>query len=138
MDSGMGYPELRVGLKRILCVDDDPMILNIAQRVLERQGYSVKTSSNGTDALGSFRQDPGGFDLVLTDLNMPGLRGDKLAAKITAIRPELPVILCTGFRDEITRERADEVGIRAVILKPVDIHELASAIKKVFDDSPSD
>ena len=125
------------GRERILFVDDEPMIMKLGQRMLERQGYEVVTRASGTDALACFEQDPERFDLVVTDMTMPGLRGDKLAGEMLKIRPDLPVILSTGFSKQISEERAEEMGIRAFVMKPLTARELASTVRRVLDERRS-
>ena len=126
--------ELPKGHERVLFVDDEPMILKLGQRMLERQGYQVETRAGGTDALEYFRQDPNRFDLVLTDMTMPGLRGDKLAEEMRKIRPDTLVILSTGFSKQISEEKAKELGIRAFVMKPLTAQELASTVRRVLDE----
>jgi len=127
-------PVLPRGSERVLFVDDEPMIMKLGRRMLERQGYEVETRASGTDALECFRQNPDRFDLVVTDMSMPGLRGDKLAEEIRKIRPDIPVILCTGFSKQISEEKAKDLGIRAFVMKPLTAHELASTVRRVLDE----
>ena len=127
--------ELPRGKERILLVDDEPMIMKLGQRMLERQGYEVETRASGTDALECFRQDPTRFDLVVTDMTMPGLRGDRLAEEMLKMRPDIPVILTTGFSKQISEEKARELGIRAFVMKPLTQHELANTVRQVLDET---
>ena len=129
--------ELPRGSERILFVDDEPMIIRLGGRILERQGYAVETCSSGRDALACFKRDPERFDLVLTDMTMPGMRGDRLAEEIMSIRPEIPVILCTGYSRQISEEKAREAGIRALVMKPLTAGELANAVRSVLDETRS-
>ena len=126
--------ELPRGSERVLFVDDEPMIMKLGQRMLEKQGYIVQTRASGTDALECFRQDPHGFDLVVTDMTMPGMRGDRLAEEIMAIRSDIPVILCTGYSRQISKEKAREIGIRAFVMKPLTQQELANTVREVLDE----
>ncbi len=103
------------------------------KEMLESLGYKVKARINSIDALDDFQAEPESFDLVITDQTMPNLTGVKLAEKILAIRPEIPVILCTGFSAVITAEKAREKGLRALIKKPVLRNELAETIRGVLD-----
>jgi CheY-like chemotaxis protein len=128
-------PALPRGTERILLVDDEPMILKLGQRMLERQGYTVESRASGTDALECFKQDPERFDLVVTDMTMPGVRGDKLAEEVMAFRRDIPVILCTGYSKHISEERAAELGIRAFVTKPLTQQELANTVRRVLDKS---
>jgi len=131
-------PSFPRGTERILFVDDEPMILKLGQRMLERQGYRVETRASGTDALACFRQNPDRFDLVITDMTMPAMRGDRLAGEILDIRPDVPVILCTGFSKQISEERARSVGVRAFVMKPLTHGELARTVRRVLDEEPPD
>jgi len=97
-------------------------------------GYKITTRTNSLDALDAFRLNPGEFDLVITDMTMPHLAGDKLAEEILRIRPTIPVILCTGFSDLITKERIKSLGVRQILQKPLIRHEFALAIRKVLNE----
>ena len=110
------------------------MILKLGQRMLERQGDKVETRASGTDALECFKQDPERFDLVVTDMTMPGLRGDHLTREILKIRAGIPLILSTGFSKQISEEKAKEIGIRAFVMKPLTAQELANTVRKVLDE----
>jgi len=126
----------RRGSERILLVDDEPMIMKLGQRMLERQGYEVETCGEGKSALEKIKEDPKRFDLVVTDMTMPGMRGDRLAEEIMAIRPDIPVILSTGYSKQISNEKAREMGIRAFVMKPLTQHELANTVREVLDEQP--
>ena len=126
-------PELPGGSERILFVDDEPMILSLGRQMLERLGYEVEARASGAEALACFEEDPEGFDLVLTDMSMPGLRGDRLAERVLEIRPDIPVILSTGYSRQISEERAEEIGIRAFVMKPLTANELAGTVREVLD-----
>ena len=97
-------------------------------------GYVAVASTSSRDALDLFRKAPDEFDLVITDMTMPHLTGDRLTAEILKIRPGMPVILCTGYSDRISGEKAHLMGIREFIMKPVNIMDLAKAVRKVLDD----
>jgi len=127
-------PVFHRGCERVLFVDDEPMIMKLGQRILERQGYEVETQASGIDAIESFKNDPRRFDLVVTDMSMPGLRGDRLAEELLTIRPDLPVILCTGFNKQISEEKAKRIGIRAFVIKPLTAQELTNTVRKVLDE----
>jgi len=127
--------ELSLGTERILFVDDELTIRMMIKQMLERQGYDVQALGNGAEALDSFRQDPGRFDLVVTDMTMPGMRGDKLAKEMLAIRPDIPVILCTGYNKQISRDKARDLGIRAFLMKPLTQNELFHTVRRVLDET---
>jgi two-component system, cell cycle sensor histidine kinase and response regulator CckA len=114
--------------RRVLLVDDDPPVAHAISRMLEALGYEVTACGDGAGALARFRGDPDGFDVVLTDQTLPGLRGDELTVALLALRPGLPVVLCTGFSERVDEERARELGARALLLKPFDLRELGAAV----------
>ncbi len=117
----------------ILCVDDEEIILKMQSEILTNLGYLVKTFSNPDDALQFITNQNGGYDLLITDMTMPQMTGDILAEKMRRIQPKLPVILCTGFSEIINREKALAQGINEFLTKPVEIYELAHAIRKVLN-----
>jgi CheY-like chemotaxis protein/anti-sigma regulatory factor (Ser/Thr protein kinase) len=123
------------GTERILLVDDEDALLKILRRMLERLGYRVTAANNGSEALNLFRLAPSSFDLVITDQTMPGLRGSDLAGEIIAVRNDIPVILCTGFSDQIDEASAFEMGIRAFVSKPVVMHEMATRIRESLEQN---
>jgi PAS domain S-box-containing protein len=126
--------ELPGGSEHILLVDDEPVLLDIGQQMLERLGYQVSIYKNSCEALAVFRQFPDVFDLVLTDMTMPVMTGDKLAAEIMRIRPEIPIIICTGYSSLISSESALEMGIKAFLYKPIVQTDLANMVRQVLDD----
>lgn len=123
------------GDERILYVDDEPLVVKLGQRRLERLGYTVQGLTNSSEALTKFTNDPGGFDLIITDMAMPQITGQQLAAEILKIRPDIPVVLCTGYSDRITEEQALEMGINYYIMKPMTSSELAVLVRKILDDT---
>ena len=104
--------------ERILFVDDEDRICTLAKEFLTKYGYRVDVCSNGRDALFAIEQDLTAYDLLVTDMTMPGINGKELAKKVLALRPNLPVILCTGYSSLIDREEATRIGIRGYIEKP--------------------
>jgi signal transduction histidine kinase/ActR/RegA family two-component response regulator len=124
------------GSERILLVDDEPQIIDMEKQILERLGYRVTAHSSSLEALDTFTRQPDQFDLVITDMTMPQMPGDRLARRLWDIRPDLPVILCTGYNEMITEEQAAAMGIRKFLLKPVDKDELAVAIRTALNCSP--
>jgi CheY-like chemotaxis protein len=123
---------LSMGHERILFVDDDQAIVDIGKDMLERLGYTVVASTNSIEALEVFRAQPEQFDLVITNMTMPKMTGDKLAGELMRIRSDIPIVLCTGYSDGITEERAKAMGIRAFVMKPILKHEMAETIKGVL------
>lgn len=125
--------DLPKGTERILFVDDEPDLLNVGRGLLENLGYKVTVATGSMEALNAFQSDPEGFDLVVTDMTMPDMMGDRLARKMMEIRPELPVILYTGYSEFITEERAKGMGIQEFFMKPFEMKDLARSIRKVLD-----
>ena len=98
-------------------------------------GYRVETRTSPVEALEAVRMNPQKYDLVITDMTMPQMTGYNLAKRLMEIRPGLPVILCTGFSDQINDEKARSVGIVEFLLKPVLLHDLANTLRKVLDET---
>ncbi|MCI5114449.1 MAG: response regulator [Candidatus Electrothrix sp. AW1] len=126
-------PPLSRGTERILVVDDDLELLQIHQRVLESLGYQVTVYTDSCEAVAAFQQKTDAFDLVITDMTMPKMSGVEVTKKIIALRPDLPVIICTGFSELIDEDKAQEMGARALLMKPLTKKELACAVRKVLD-----
>ncbi|MCD6389268.1 MAG: PhnD/SsuA/transferrin family substrate-binding protein [Desulfobulbaceae bacterium] len=118
--------------ERLLFVDDEQQILNIARKILDFLGYKVVCLTSSEEALELFRVQPDNFDLVLTDQTMPKMTGTDLAKKMLQIRPDIPIILCTGYSDSLTEETVKKIGMKGLILKPFVVHNLAIEIKKVL------
>ncbi|MGW8325132.1 MAG: hybrid sensor histidine kinase/response regulator, partial [Desulfobacterales bacterium] len=126
--------DLPTGNERILLVDDEKSILFTGRNLLERLGYQVETRQNPVEALDLFRVDPNQFDLVITDMTMPKMTGDQLVQEILKIRPDVPVILNTGFNEKIDEEKAKQIGIRQYIEKPFNRRILANVVREVLDE----
>lgn len=122
------------GDEHVLFVDDEQPLVDVAKRMLMSLGYKVTARTNSFDALQLFRLKPDEFDLVITDMTMPHLTGDKLAEELFRIRPATPVILCTGFSDLITKEKITSLGVRQILIKPLVRHEIALAIRQALDE----
>jgi signal transduction histidine kinase/ActR/RegA family two-component response regulator len=121
------------GSERILFVDDEKMLVAIGQQTLERLGYNVVSRTSPIEALELFKAKPDHFDLVITDQTMPGMTGDALARELMGINPNLPIIICTGYSHTIDQERAKQIGVKAFVMKPILIHEIAAAVRQVLD-----
>ncbi|MCF8031960.1 MAG: PAS domain S-box protein [Desulfarculaceae bacterium] len=122
------------GRERILLVDDEPALVDLGRKALERLGYQVTTATSSRDALELFRTDPQAFDLVITDYTMPGLTGTALAESMLQLRPGLPIILCTGYSsDHITSPQVRSLGIRSLAHKPLRSAEIARIIRRTLD-----
>jgi len=120
------------GDERILLVDDEEQVLNMLQKMLEQLGYQVKAFMSSPEAYQYFTDSPDSFDLVITDMTMPKMTGEELAKKIMIIRSDIPIILCTGFSEKMSEEKAKSLGIREFIMKPVIRGEIAKIIRHVL------
>jgi two-component system cell cycle sensor histidine kinase/response regulator CckA len=118
--------------ERILLVDDERAVVNMSREILQQLGYQVSAESDSREALQLFRNDPHKFDLVITDMAMPKMTGKELATQLKAVRPDIPIILCTGFTDAITEEQAKKLGLRALMTKPINRKEMAGTIRSVL------
>ena len=123
------------GNERILLVDDEGPIANLEKLVLERLGYKVSSHLNSTEAFEAFKASPFSFDLVITDMSMPSLTGARLAEKILAVRPDVPIIICTGFSERIDEKKARSMGIKGFLMKPVVRADLAAEVRRVLDEA---
>ncbi len=121
------------GSERILVVDDEPPLVAILERMLGHLGYEVHSATRPEAALEMFTKDPGAFDLVVTDLAMPALPGDKLAERMMKIRPDVRIIIWTAFSEGIDREKMTELGIMDCLDKPVIMSDLANTVRRVLD-----
>jgi CheY-like chemotaxis protein len=121
------------GTERILFVDDERMIAYLEQTLLEELGYDVRAFTSSIEALDAFQEEPDAFDLVVTDLSMPQLTGTAFAREILTLRPNMPIILCSGFYDADTTERVHKLGIREFVKKPISTEELAKTIRRLLD-----
>lgn len=126
------------GTERILFVDDEKLLAELGRELLGGLGYRVTVAPNGLEALKHFLTDPQAFDLVITDMNMPGLNGQELAKGLLAIRPDLPIVLCTGFSELVDEKQARECGITGYIMKPYDVSSLDRIIREVLAEQQTD
>ena len=110
------------------------MLVNMGKDMLERLGYSVTVKQDGRQALEEFKKYPGQFDIVITDQTMPGMTGINLSREILAIRPDIPVILCSGYSSIISEDKANAIGIRKYIMKPITQKTIASLIREILDN----
>jgi PAS domain S-box-containing protein len=123
------------GTENIMLVDDEIHVVKINKMILERLGYHAAILTDSSEALEIFRRDPGYFDLVITDMTMPGMDGAKLAKEMMRIRPDIPIILCTGFSEFITKEKSEALGIREFIIKPVRSREFAETVRRALNQT---
>ncbi|MGD1986630.1 MAG: response regulator, partial [Desulfobacterales bacterium] len=123
---------LPMGYEHILLVDDEQPLVDIGKQMLERLGYTVDTRTSSIEALKLFEADPNRFDLVITDIVMPNMSGDKLADKIIGIRSDIPIVLCTGYSEKFTRQHATDMGIQAFLMKPLVMQDLANTVRQAL------
>ena len=132
-ENGTHPVSLPRGAEHVLLVDDETHLVEIGSEMLQRLGYRVTAITVSTDALEAFKQDPFRFDIVVSDYNMPGLTGDQLARQVLAIRRDTPIIVCTGFSAVFDKHRAQAIGIRQILMKPVTMQAIAHAVREVLD-----
>ncbi|MEW6266723.1 MAG: PAS domain S-box protein [Thermodesulfobacteriota bacterium] len=123
------------GSERILFVDDEEMIVVLYQEILEFIGYRVTGCTSSLEALEAFKSGPDNFDLVITDQTMPNLTGLELAKRLLKIRPDVPIILCTGFSHQVSAEMALSRGIKRFLMKPLVVRDLSRVIRAVLDEN---
>jgi len=131
----LDHAPLPHGQGRILFVDDEEPLAKLGKNMLERQGYSVHTYSSSLEALAAFRFQPHTFDLAIIDKSMPQMTGLQLAGEIRAIRPDLPIFLCSGDNEPLPPETMRSLGIRKLILKPTSSRAMAEALRDVLGQS---
>jgi CheY-like chemotaxis protein len=119
--------------EHVLFIDDEQILVELGTLVCEELGYRVTACMSSLDALRHFEDDPAGFDVVLTDQTMPDLTGFELAQRILSIRPDIPVILTTGYSEMVDEVRAREIGIREYLMKPLTPEALAAALRRVLE-----
>lgn len=122
--------------ERILIVDDEKALVASNIKTLEGLGYRVTASLDGAEALRLFRKNPDRFQLVITDMNMPNLTGIQLAQAILKIRPKTPIVLLTGYSDQIDEPQAKKIGIQRYLLKPLSRNQLAHAVRDAMEEHP--
>ena len=121
------------GTEKILLVDDEEAIVRMEQLMLKQLSYEVTTRAGSVDALEAFKANPDRYDLIITDMTMPNMTGIQLAQEIKKIRPEIPIIICTGFSDQIDDEKCKAMGIQGYVMKPIVRREFAGIIREVLD-----
>ncbi len=123
--------------KRILLIDDERLLADLGKQMLERLGYVVDARTEPVHALETFKRNAIEYDLVITDMTMPGMTGDVLSREVIRLRPDIPIILCTGYSERISPEKAAEIGIKTLLMKPLAVNQLAQAIHEVLTGSPN-
>jgi signal transduction histidine kinase/CheY-like chemotaxis protein len=130
------FEKLPQGTEHVLVVDDDIMLLDVTKRSLNSLGYHVTIETGSKEAFKKFKAHPEEYDLVITDMSMPEMNGDEMALAMKAFRPDIPMIMCTGFSARICEETARKKGFAALLMKPVQLSDLAEAVRKTLDASP--
>ena len=125
------------GNERIVFIDDENTLAEMGREMLERLGYEVIAATSSARALEIFRAQPDRFDLVITDMTMPGMTGKELATELLRIRPDIPIILCTGFSEFISEEEARLMGIREFAIKPLSLRGIAKLIRRALEKRES-
>ena len=123
-----------VGTERVLFVDDEKALVGLYEQMLGRLGYRVTAYTSSPEALAAFRATPDAFDLVITDMAMPTMTGIQLAREAIQIRPDIPLILCTGFTELVTPRMAKALGIREFLMKPIRQRAMAKAIRRALGE----
>ena len=119
----------------MLYIDDDEALVRLVTRMLERSGYRVTGYTKSADALQAVRADPGRFDLMVTDYNMPGMSGLDVAREVSRIRPDLPIVVTSGYITDELREKAPGAGVRQLVYKPDSAEELCETVRNLLDDA---
>ena len=122
---------------KLLIIDDNKEILSALKDFFTRKSYEVFSAADGLEGLKILETEQHGFDLVITDMTMPKITGDRLARRLMDINPQIPVILCTGFNEAINEEKALAMGIDKFVMKPIVKNELADTIRAVLDNPKS-
>ena len=125
---------VQTGTERVLLVDDEEPIVNLVKQMLERLGYHVTPRTSSVEALNAFKANPDAYDVVITDMTMPNMTGDQLARAIISVKPGIPIIICTGFSERISQDKAKAMGIKGFMMKPIVRSKLADVIRKVLDE----
>jgi len=123
------------GTERILLIDDETIIVELLTRQLNSFGYKVTASNSPVEAIEIFSQNPHGFDLIITDMSMPKKDGVKLSQETLSIRPDMPIVLCTGYNELVNKDLAIDIGIKAFIMKPMSKNEIGKIVRNVLDQS---
>jgi CheY-like chemotaxis protein len=123
------------GHERVLLADDESSIRTLAKQILEQKGYKVKVVSDGVEALELFRAGPDEFDLVVTDMGMPKMNGLQLSKEIRKIRSGTPIVICTGYSKQIDEEKYGQIGINALLIKPMTKNALTKTVRKALDEA---
>jgi len=126
---------LSTGTEQILFLDDDKVLVDIGEKMLKKLGYRVNSRTSPYEALEAFKANPSKYDMVITDMTMPGMTGDILAKEILKIRYNIPIIICTGFSKMMSPEKASKMGIKDFLMKPLTMSDLSKSIRTVLDQN---
>jgi CheY-like chemotaxis protein len=118
-------------------VDDESVVAEVGKMQLEKLGYLVDARTSSFESIDLFANDPGKYDLVMTDMTMPGITGKELAEKMIEIRADIPIVLCSGLNHQIDKDDAKQMGIKAFVMKPFKLQEIAHTIREVLDEALS-
>ncbi len=124
---------LPCGSERILLVDDEKPVIEFEKQLLEKLGYFVTPLTDSQEAFEVFSRQPTAYDLLLTDQTMPKMSGMELVRKIRQIRPDMPVLLCTGYNEKLIHDKIHEAGIQALLIKPITGRDLAITLRQILD-----
>ncbi|MCE5274283.1 MAG: response regulator [Deltaproteobacteria bacterium] len=125
--------EIPGGNESVLLVDDEVALVEMGRRMLSSLGYHATAVTDSTEAYEIFRSNPESFDLLLTDMTMPNMSGMALAREVLIIRPDLPVVVCTGYAESMTTEQAKRIGVRAFVMKPLSKRDVATTLRRALD-----
>jgi PAS domain S-box-containing protein len=134
VEQGLNKPVTFFGTETILMVDDEKHLADVYSKLLNSLGYHTLAKTDSREALETFRNSPGSFDLVITDHTMPRMTGMDLARQILQIRPNMPIIICSGHNDSLNEHSARQAGIREFMIKPLLMQDLAGKIREVLDE----
>jgi CheY-like chemotaxis protein len=126
---------LSTGTEQILFLDDDKVLADIGEKMLKKLGYRVNSRTSPYEAIEAFKANPSKYDMVITDMTMPGMTGDILAKEILKIRYNIPIIICTGFSKMMSPEKASKMGIKDFLMKPLTMSDLSKSIRTVLDQN---
>jgi PAS domain S-box-containing protein len=126
---------LPTGNEHILFIDDEKTLIDLGKNMLTKLGYQVTAHTSSIKAIETFKDSPDKFDLIISDMTMPNMTGDMLANEIYKIRPDIPIIICTGFSEQLSEKKINTLGIKGLLMKPLTISELAKMVRKAFDKS---
>lgn len=127
------FKRVPTGNEQILLVDDEEAIAKVGQQILERLGYQLEARRSSIETSEAFRNHRDKFDLVITDMTMPQMTGEILAKELQQVRPDVPIVVCTGFSHRMDEEKARALGVRGFVMKPLVMGDVAESIRQVLD-----